>query len=133
VTAAVPDGGQRVRTVAGLLDAIEQRPDLIVEADLTVAVAGRELRVLGYDDLVVVDFPSVRAAVALARRYRARTMDAAAVLGSMGLTVEAQVRGVPVARLGADATPGVATRLLGLGPVEVVPEGLALALTRRRG
>lgn len=127
------DGGQRIRTVAGLLDAIEQRPDLAVEADLTVAVAGRELRVVGYDDLVVVDVPSVRAALALARRYRARTMDAAAALDSMGLTVEAQVRGVPVGRVGAAATPGTAARLLGLGPVELVPEGVALALTRRRG
>jgi len=51
----------------------------------------------------------------------------------VGLTAELRVRGVPVARIGDEAAPSALARALGLGPVELVPEGAILALTRRRG
>ncbi|MDS0277280.1 hypothetical protein NDI85_05710 [Halomicroarcula sp. S1AR25-4] len=123
-----------IETVAELLDAIEGRPSLGVEADLDVEVDGYGLTVVGYDDVVAVDLPSLPAALSLWRRLPVDTMDVAAALASVGLTVEVQTRGVPVARIGAAADPSPVARRLGLGPVELVPEGPVLAaVTRRRG
>lgn len=121
-------------TVAELLDALEDRPSLAIEADLTVGMDGHALSVTGYDEMVAVDLPSLPALVSLWRDRPVEAMDAAAVLSSADLTAELRVRGVPVARIGADADPGPGARLLGPGPVEVVPEGAVLAaVTRRRG
>ena len=120
-------------TLAELLDDLEQRASLSVEADLSVELDGHSASVVGYDDLVAVDLPSLPALLALYRDSPAPVMDAAAVLSSVGLTAELRVRGVPVARIGDAAEPGGLARRLGLGPVELVPEGPVLALTRRRG
>ena len=125
---------ESVANVAELLDHLERRQDLAIDADLTVSVDGRTVSVVGYEDLVAVDCPSIVTAVHLVRRHRTETMDLAAGLASTGLTAEVRVRGVPVARLGAMATPSAVARVLGLGPVELVPEGAVLAaVTRRRG
>jgi hypothetical protein len=128
--------GQRTdpaATLAELLDALENRPALAIEADLTVEIDGHSLTVTGYDDVVAVDFPSLSALRTLRRDTPVETMDAAAVLSSIGLTAEIRLRGVPIARIGDDADPSSLARRLGLGPVELVPEGPLLALTRRRG
>ncbi|WP_254280122.1 hypothetical protein [Haloarcula marina] len=122
-----------IETVAELLDELDDRPELAVDADLRVDVDGRTLSVVGYDDMVAVGVPSLPAALSLWRRLPVDPMDAAAVLASVGLTAELRVRGVPVARLGDDATPSSLARRLGLGPVELVPDGVVLAVTRRRG
>ncbi|WP_324756679.1 hypothetical protein [Haloarcula montana] len=123
-----------IETVAELLDVIERRPSLAVEADLTVTVDDTTVSVTGYDDVVAADVDSFGPVVALWRRYGDRTMDGAAALASVGLTAELRVRGVPVARLGSEADPSPLARHLGLGPVELVPEGpLLAAITRRRG
>jgi hypothetical protein len=123
-----------ITTVAELLDRLERRPDLSVDADLEVTVDGTTVTVRGYEDLVAVDCPSLPSAVDLVRRHRSESMDAAAGLASTGLTAEVRVRGVPLARLGDGATPSRLAGMLGLGPVELVPEGLLLAaVTRRRG
>jgi hypothetical protein len=120
-------------TLAELLDDLEQRPSLSVEADLTLEVDGYTATVVGYDDLVAVDLPSLSAARSLWRGRPVELMDAAAVLSSVGLTAELRIRGVPVARIGDVAVPSTVARWLGLGPVELVPEGAVLSLTRRRG
>ena len=120
-------------TLAELLDALESRNTLSVEADLTVDLDGHRVTVVGYDDLVALDLPSLLAAISLWRDRPVTTMDAAALLSSVGLTAEVQVRGVPLARIGEAAVPSRLTDRLGLGPVELVPEGALLALTRRRG
>lgn len=120
-------------TLAELLDELEDRPALAIEAALTVEVDGYSLAVVGYDDVVAVDFPSLSAIRSLWREATVETMDAAAVLSSVGLTAEFRLRGVPLARVGDDADPSPLARRLGLGPVELVPEGPLLALTRRRG
>lgn len=123
-----------VETVAELLDALEDRPSLAVEADLAVEIDGHGATVVGYDEVVTVDVPSLPAALSLWRGLPVDSMDLAAVLASVGLTAELQVRGVPVARVGEDATPSTAARRLGLGSVELVPDGVPLAaVTRRRG
>jgi len=120
-------------TLAELLDDLEGRPALSVEADLDVDLDGHRASVVGYDDLVALDLPSLPAAISLYRRRPVAVMDAAALLSSVGLTTEVRVRGAPVARVGDDADPSGLARRLGLGPVELVPEGAVLALTRRRG
>lgn len=123
-----------VETVAELLDALDDRKSINVEADLTVTVAGHDLRVRGYDELVALDLPSFPAAISLWRELPAEPADAAAAITSIGLTAEVRVRGVPVARIGADAVPSRVARGLGLGPVELLLEGALLAaVTRRRG
>ncbi len=75
-----------IETVAELLDVIERRPSLAVEADLTVAVDGTAVAITGYDDVVAADVASFGPVVALWRRYGDRTMDGAAALASVGLT-----------------------------------------------
>jgi len=122
-----------VESLAELLDALEGRPSLAVDADLTVEIDGHALSVVGYDDVVAVDFPSLSALRSLWRSATVETMDAAAVLSSVGLTVELRVRSAPVARVGDAATPSRLAQLLGVGPVELVPDGVLVALTRRRG
>lgn len=125
---------ESVASVAELLDHLERRPDLAIDADLTVSLDGRTVSVIGYEDLVAVDCPTIATALHLARRHQTQTMDLAAGLASAGLTAELRVSGVPLARVGAAATPSALARVLGLGPVELVPEGVVLAaVTRRRG
>jgi hypothetical protein len=134
VTTTQRPTGEPIETVAELLDVIEHRPSLAVDADLTVTVDGTTITVTGYDDVVAADVSSFGPVVALWRQYGDRTMDGAAALASVGLTAELRVRGVPVARLGSDANPSPLARRLGLGPVELVPEGPVLAaITRPRG
>jgi hypothetical protein len=134
VTTSTRQTGDSVETVAELLDVIEGRPSLGVDADLTVTVDGRTVRLTGYEELIAADIGGLVPLLGLWREYGDRTMDGAAALASVGLTAELRVRGVPVARLGADADPSPLARRLGLGPVELVPEGPVLAaVTRRRG
>jgi len=120
-------------TVGDLFAIIERRPDLLVDADLTVAKDGTAFAVRGYDDLVAVDLPSFGAALALWQDRPVNGMDAAAGLAAAGLTAELRIRGAPVARLGADAVPGSLAKRLGLSPVELLADGLLLALTPQRG
>ncbi|MFC7075650.1 hypothetical protein [Haloarcula halophila] len=134
MTASKRQPGESVETVAELLDVIEGRPSLGVDADLTVTVDGRPITLTGYGDLVAADLDGFGPLLALRREYGDRAMDGAAALASVGLTAELRVRGVPIARLGSDADPSPLARRLGLGPVELVPEGpLLAAITRRRG
>ncbi len=125
---------QPAETVAELLDTLEDRPALAVDADLTVHLDGTPIEVTGYEDVVALDFPSLSALRSRWQGSPVDAMDMAAVLSSVGLTAEIRVRGVPLARVGDAAVPGRLAGLLGLGPVELVPEGALLALvTRRRG
>jgi len=132
-TIATRQHSDPAETLAELLDVLEERPSLAIEADLTVSVDGHPVEVTGYDDLVALDLPSVPATLSLWRSLPVTTMDAAASLASVGLTAELQLRGVPIARIGDSAVPSGLSRRLGLGPVELVPEGALLAaVTRRR-
>jgi uncharacterized Zn-binding protein involved in type VI secretion len=123
-----------ITTVAALLDTLEQRPDLAIDADLTITVNGNPMTVTGYGDTVAVDVPSLSGLVSLWRGLPAGEMDLAAGLSSIGLTTEVRVRGVPLARLGDSAVPSWIADRIGIGPVELLPEGIALAaLTRSHG
>jgi hypothetical protein len=118
--------------VGELFELLDRKPDLLVDADLTVERDGVAFTVRGYDDLVAVDLPSFGAAFDLWRDRLAEERDAAAALSAAGLTAEIRVRGAPVARLGADAVPSPAANRLGLGPIELFLDGVLLAVTPRR-
>jgi hypothetical protein len=120
------------KAVGDLSDLIERKPDLLVDADLTVERDGVAFTVRGYDDLVAVDFPSFGAALDLWRDRLVGGRDAAAALAAAGLTAEIRVRGAPVARLGADAVPSSLANRLGLGPIQLFLDGALLAITPRR-
>ncbi|MDS0222607.1 hypothetical protein NDI54_14775 [Haloarcula sp. S1AR25-5A] len=120
------------KTVGDLFDLLERKPDLLVDADLTVERDGIAFTVRGYDDLVAVDLPSFGAAFALWRDRSVTGTDAATALAAAGLTAELRVRGAPVARLGEDAVPSRLAKRLGLGPIELFVDGALLALTPQR-
>lgn len=121
------------KTVGDLFDLLERKPDLLVDADLTVERDGIAFTVRGYDDLVAVDLPSFGAAFDLWRDRPVTGTDAATALAAAGLTAELRVRGAPVARLGDDAVPSRLVKQLGLGPIELFVDGALLALTPQRG
>ena len=79
---ATPTGGHGdpPATLAELLDDLEGRPALAVEADLDVELDGHPASVVGYDDLVALDLPSIPAVVSLWRNRPLAVMDAAALL-----------------------------------------------------
>ncbi|MDQ2071614.1 hypothetical protein ACODNH_15180 [Haloarcula sp. NS06] len=120
------------KAVGDLFDLIERKPDLLVDADLTVERDGVAFTVRGYDDLVAVDLPSFGAALDLWRDRLVEGRDAATALAAAGLTAEIRVRGAPVARLGADAVPSSLAKRLGLGPIQLFLDGALLAITPRR-
>ncbi|EMA07645.1 hypothetical protein SAMN05443574_106162 [Haloarcula vallismortis] len=121
------------KAVGDLFDLIERKPDLLVDADLTVERDGVAFTVRGYDDLVAVDLPSLGAAFSLWRDRPVQGRSVAAALAAAGLTAEIRVRGAPVARLGADAVPSPLAKRLGFGPVQLFLDGALLAITPRRG
>lgn len=110
------------------VEGVATRPSLVVTADLTVTVRDHDLSVTSFTDLIRVDCPSLAAALALLRGARATRRVRAVVetLAAAGLTVVVAVRGRPVARAGADVSPGLLGSRLGLGPVRVSPRGLLL-------
>jgi len=120
------------KAVGDLFDLLERKPDLLVDADLTVERDGVAFTVRGYDDLVAVDLPSFGAALDLWRDRLVEGRNAAAALAAAGLTAEIRVRGAPVARLGADAVPSSLANRLGLGPIQLFLDGMLLAITPRR-
>ncbi|GGK60981.1 hypothetical protein [Haloarcula sebkhae] len=121
------------KAVGDLFDLLERKPDLLVDADLTVERDGVAFTVRGYDDLVAVDLPSFGAAFDLFRDRPVEEADAAVALAAAGLTAEIRVRGAPVARLGADAVPSPLAKRLGFGPIQLFLDGVLLAITPRRG
>ncbi|MFB6123388.1 MAG: hypothetical protein ABEJ78_08020 [Haloferacaceae archaeon] len=106
---------------------------LDVDADLTLAADGDTFSVDGEGDTVVVDAPSLGAALRL-RSVLARLRTVAdAVPGSTpnaGLTFAVRVRGVRVARAAADVSPGVVSSLLGVAPARVRVGGVLRAAVR---
>ncbi len=112
---------------------------LEVLADLQLAVDGEEISIRGEGDRLVVDLPSLRAGRRLVRSGpfaletdpdpMTRLHD---VLEGTGLSVEVRLQGDPVARAGAGAEPGLLSRALNLGPVELRPAQSVRRVVRRR-
>ena len=101
---------------------------------------------IGADDVVVqaehanitVHLPTLRLGLAYARqwptrRQRVEFLDRVhAGLTVAGLRVRVQLAGSTIARLGAQSCPGLASRLLGLGSLEVRLTRLVGAMWSRR-
>ncbi|MFC7226159.1 hypothetical protein N0B31_01985 [Salinirubellus salinus] len=110
-----------------LTERLAEGRDLDVAADLDVELDGVPLHVEAYTDLVVVTLPSLSLGRRLVGHHGDRSADVAALLDAADLTAEVRVGPRPVARLGADVTPGPLERRLGLGSIRLVPRGLLLA------
>ena len=87
---------------------------LDVTADLTLTIDSEPIAIEAYTDTVLVDFPSVRALVAVARTERGRLPSLERLLHRTDLTLLVLVDGVVVGTMGARARPQT-SRL----PVEV--------------
>ena len=95
---------------------------LDVTADLTLTIDGQPIAIEAYTDTVLVDFPSVRALVAVARTEQRRLPSLERLLQRADLTVVVLVDGVTVGTIGARARPQ--SRRL---PVEVDAGGVLRA------
>lgn len=112
---------------------------LDVLADLQLAVDGEEISIRGDGDRLVVDLPSLRAGRRLVQSGpfaletdpdpMTQLHDA---LEGTGLSVEVRLQGDSVARMGAGADPGLLSRALNLGPVELQPAQPVLRVMQRR-
>ena len=128
MTETAPPSGVVDEVVA----AVRDRPDLSVNADLSVTLGGTEIQVTSYTDLVRVEIASVGDAVRVARSARSRSALGRLTRGlvATGLTVDLYVAGAQVARLGTDATPGPLARRLTGASVQYHLGGAVGALVR---
>jgi len=111
------------------------RPDpLSVSTDLSVAVDGTDVAVRSTGDRVLVDVPTLGAAVDVLRSVpRERLTAFSATLRAADITIEVRVRESPVVVVGAGAHPGVVSRRLGVAPAEFRVGGALVAVTRGAG
>lgn len=110
------------------------RPEraLDVTADLTLSLADADVDVTGYGDLVVVDAPDLRTALALLRGsdyVPSKLVERG--LARSDVTVDVRVRGGSIARAGPDIRPGLVSRVLGVDPARVDLGGVVLAALGR--
>jgi hypothetical protein len=105
---------------------------LSIDADLTLDLGRRTIRITGGGDLVVVDAPSFRALGAVLRCFEALPTSATAARRALSaaVDVELRVRGASVARLRPAAAPGLLGRIVGLPVGRLNLGGLAVALVR---
>lgn len=100
---------------------------LAVSADLRLSVDEHDVWIRGADEQLVVELPSLRAGAALLRSLPSRTRPATWLQGThqllhtAGLTADVHLAGKPLLRLGHAATPGLLSRVLRLGDVDVRP------------
>ena len=112
---------------------------LDVVGQLMVEMGGDgSIRIECRGETIVVELPSLRSGLGLLKRWPGsrgqRQMAIKRVhegLNDAGLTLVAQVGSAVIGRLGRGAKAGLASRLLGLAPMEISPSGL-LALRRQR-
>jgi len=106
---------------ASVNDASEPAPaPLSVATDLTVRVNGAEATVESTGERLLLQFRSLPDALRAVRGQPAGgATSLTALLHTTDLTVEARVRDRIVAVAGADARPGLVSRMLEVDPVEV--------------
>ena len=112
---------------------------LEVLADLQLTVDGEDIDIQADGDHVVVNLPSLRAGRRLltdppisASQRPAATARIHDAFQIAGLTVEVQLRGDTVSRVGEEAVPGRLGRLLNLHGVELRPARSLRTVARRR-
>jgi len=111
---------------------------LSVLADLSLDLDGEDIAIRGEGDRVIIDLPSLQAGRALfqagpfsqnGRQAGLATLNV--FLRETDLTVDVRYAGETVARLGAQAQPNAAARLLNLGAAEVHPARSLRAAARQ--
>ena len=106
----------------------EQFPPLSVDADLTLTVEGHEYTVRDRDDVLVVEAPTLPAALTLLGALpEADGLDR--LVSTTGLSAEIRVRDAVVATAGQDVDGGVLSRSVGV-PTALDTGGVARALGR---
>lgn len=96
-------------------------------ARLVLSLENNDFLVNATDDKIVVDLPSWRAGLAVMRLQRRRGgwgqlfTQAQRRIPVANLSVRFRLAGRVFARLGTDTRPGIVSRLLGLGPLELRP------------
>jgi hypothetical protein len=110
---------------------------LDVVGRVVVEIGGELARVDALGDRIVVEVPSLRSGVSTIRLLTKgggsddpirQVHDA---LTTAGLTLEVVAGGSKVGRLGIGARPGLASRLLRLGPLEVLLGGILGSFRKR--
>lgn len=101
-----------------------------IEADLTAATGGEEIRIRGYGDRLVLDCPSFGAVRRARDAVDALPRPAGVDPVAGDIAIDVRVRGASVARIAPDATPGALSRLVGAAPARVSLVGLLRALAR---
>lgn len=110
--------------------------DVLGELSLVSEGSG-ELRVAAQGDVISVDLPSLSAGRSLARQAAGRAKRREAIdrlhagLRFADLTLNVNVAGTLIAHLAPNSETTLMSRLLGVGPMELRPMGLLLALVRR--
>jgi len=110
---------------------------LALSARLVLSLENDDFLVDATDDKIVVDLPSWRAGLAVMRLQRRRGgwkqlfTQAQHWIPVANLSVRFRLAGRIVARLGSDTQPGIVSRLLGLGPLELRPLQLLLSMLSR--
>ena len=107
---------------------------LALSARLVLSFGNDDFLVNAANDRIVVDLPSWRAGLAILRLPPVRgEWEQLFTQTQRGLTVadlrvQFRLAGRIVARLGIEARPGIVSRLLGLGPLELRPLQLLLSM-----
>lgn len=108
-------------------------------ADLQLTVDGEDIEIRGDGDRIVVDLPTLRAGRRLVQSGPFVLADREVQLNRLhtsmaaaGISVDVRLQGQSIARLGEGAQPGLTSRLLGLGKVEVRPTRPVVQAFRRR-
>ena len=117
----------------------ERRPGpLEVVGRVMVEMGGSSARVEAMGDRIVVEWPNLRAGYSSMGRYSKGPGRGEAIrrihdaLEGAGLSLEVIAGGRTVGRLGVGARAGLASRMLGLGPLEILLGGV-LGSFRGRG
>ncbi len=112
---------------------------LEVLADLQIAIDGEDVDVQADGDRIVIDLSSLEAGRRLLAGYPFATVRSGSsasrlqdALQIAGLTVDVQLRGNLLARMGKGARPGRLARALNLEGFELRPAQSARAIVRRR-
>ena len=104
------------------------RAPLSVETDLELTVDGVRADVRSTGERLFVEFPSLLAAVRVARSLPMDRTDSAAVLTDVDVTIEIRSRGRTVAAVGPDAPAGPLSRSLDVDPAQVRLAGVLAAV-----
>jgi hypothetical protein len=111
---------------------------LALSARLVLSLGNDDFLVNAAEDKIVVHLPSWRAGLAVMRFQSARggwsqlLTQAQRGLTRADLQMQFCLAGKLVARLGADARPGILSWLFGLGPLELRPFQLLLSVWSRQ-